>query len=105
MPRIAIQYPQANDRVIGDLSLQLTVDPPRQDTSLTKVTLLLDQDVLFTGSALPDEGLTIDTRQLEDGRHTLRVEAVSEAGARRPTECSLLGKQQMDHGGPSRCAD
>ncbi|MGI6610589.1 MAG: glycosyl hydrolase family 28-related protein [Limnochordia bacterium] len=100
MPRIAIQYPQANDRVIGDLSLQLTVDPPRQDTSLTKVTLLLDQDVLFTGSALPDEGLTIDTRQLEDGRHTLRVEAVSEAGlaARQNVAFSVSNRWTMvDH--------
>ena len=79
MPRIEIGYPQAGDRVIGEIPVQVAVNPPRPDVSLTKVTVLLDDEELFTGRTAPDE-LIVNTRQLQDGRHTLRVEAATDEG-------------------------
>jgi hypothetical protein len=79
VPRIEIGHPQAGDRVIGELPVRVSVNPPRPDVSLTKVTVILDEEVLFTGRALPDE-LIVNTRELDDGRHTLRVEAATDEG-------------------------
>jgi|LSQX01.1.fsa_nt_gb hypothetical protein len=79
MPRIEIGYPQAGDRVIGEIPVRVAVNPPRPDVSLTKVTVLLDDEELFTGRTAPDE-LIVNTRQLQDGRHTLRVEAATDEG-------------------------
>lgn len=72
---IGRSFESGRARLSGSLPLEVAVLTKRGD-EVASVVVSVDGEPLFEGEALPEPGaLILDTRSLEDGRHTLTVTA------------------------------
>ncbi|HEX6972587.1 MAG TPA: heparinase II/III family protein, partial [Limnochordia bacterium] len=80
LPRMAMRItsPPAGEAVHGRVPLGIDVELP-EGLSLERVTVHLDEQVVYSGSGLPD-GVALDTRTVADGPHRLTVTAALRGG-------------------------
>lgn len=78
-PIVNIVTPAPEARVTGTLRPRIAVASPRSE--LRVVQIAIDGQVLYEGQQLPQD-LVLDTTQMTDGNHTLRVRVTNASGRR-----------------------